>query len=110
MPFNKGLELERSQKLFLSGISGFEKTKAFIDTHKDKFILGGWISLFERMQYLRGTENLFMDTLIESPEYFKLMEIVEDFYNTYLDEAQIRSRRNNFRRRLGLTTLFTNLA
>lgn len=38
------------------------------------------------MQYLRGTENLFMDTLIESPEYFKLMEIVEDFYNTYLDE------------------------
>ena len=46
----------------------------------------GWISLFERMQYLRGTENLFMDTLIESPEYFKLMEIVEDFYNTYLDE------------------------
>ena len=65
---------------------GFEKTKAFIDTHKDKFILGGWISLFERMQYLRGTENLFMDTLIESPEYFKLMEIVEDFYNTYLDE------------------------
>lgn len=38
------------------------------------------------MQYLRGTESLFMDTLIESPEYFKLMEIVEDFYNTYLDE------------------------
>lgn len=84
--FNKVWNYESPKKLFLSGISGFEKTKAFIDTHKDKFILGGWISLFERMQYLRGTENLFMDTLIESPEYFKLMEIVEDFYNTYLDE------------------------
>lgn len=84
--FSKVWDYKNPKELFLSGIDGFEETRKFIDAHKDKFILGGWISLFERMQYLRGTENLFMDTLIESPEYFKLMDIVEDFYNTYVDE------------------------
>lgn len=71
--------------LFLSGLDGFEQTAAFISQHRDTFILGGWISLFERMQFLRGTENLFMDTVMETPEYYKLMEIVADYYDTYLD-------------------------
>lgn len=73
------------KELFLSGLDGFEQTAAFISQHRDKFILGGWISLFERMQFLRGTENLFMDTVMETSEYYKLMEIVADYYDTYLD-------------------------
>jgi uroporphyrinogen decarboxylase len=32
---------------------------------KDKFVIGGWISLFERMQFLRGTENLYCDIALE---------------------------------------------
>ncbi len=84
--FSKIKNYQTPKKLFLSGVDGFEETKRFIAEHSDRFILGGWISIFERMQFLRGTENLFMDTLIESPEYFKLIEIVEDFYHAYLDE------------------------
>ncbi|MDD2961938.1 MAG: uroporphyrinogen decarboxylase family protein [Muribaculaceae bacterium] len=73
------------KELLLSGKENLKETNKFISNHHDKFILGGWISIFERMQFLRGTENLFMDTLMEEPEYFKLLEVVEDYYMTYLD-------------------------
>lgn len=82
---NKVWKYTSPKELFLSGLPGFKETEKYIVSHRDKFILGGWISLFERMQFLRGTENLFMDTVMESPEYLKLMEIVADFYDTYLD-------------------------
>ena len=51
----------------------------------DKFVIGGWISLFERMQYLRGTENLYCDIALEEPELFQMIEIVMDFMRTYVD-------------------------
>ncbi len=35
---------------------------------------------FERMQYLRGTENLFLDLGEDSPELGKLTEMVHEFY------------------------------
>jgi len=69
----------------LSGESGLAETAEFIDNHSDKFILGGWINVFERMQFLRGTENLFIDLMMEEPEFFKLRDIVEDYYTAYLD-------------------------
>jgi uroporphyrinogen decarboxylase len=37
------------------------------------------------MQFLRGTENLLIDTFMESDEFYKLCEIVENYYTTYLD-------------------------
>jgi uroporphyrinogen decarboxylase len=49
-----------------------------------KFILGGWISIFEKMQFLRGTENLYCDLAEQSDEFFKLAEMVMDFYREYL--------------------------
>ncbi len=63
---------------------GFEETDAFIQAHSDRFILGGWINLFERMQFLRGTENLYMDIAEECDELLELREIVMDFYREYL--------------------------
>ena len=51
---------------------------------KGKFILGGWISVFERMQFLRGTENLYCDLAEQNDELLKLTGIVMDFYREYL--------------------------
>jgi hypothetical protein len=34
---------------------------------------------FERMQFLRGTENLFMDLAMESPEVFALRDMVAEY-------------------------------
>ncbi len=83
--FSKVWDYKNPKEILLSGKNNFSDTNKFIAEQKDKFILGGWIIIFERMQFLRGTENLLMDTFIESDEFFKLQEIVEDYYSTYLD-------------------------
>ena len=49
-----------------------------------KFVIGGWISLFERLQYLRGTENLYCDIAVEEEDMFKLIDIVMGFQREYL--------------------------
>jgi len=51
----------------------------------DKFIIGGWMSLFERMQYLRGTEDLYCDIALEEPEMFQMIDFVMDFMRAYTD-------------------------
>ena len=83
--FSKVWEYKSPKEILLSGKKGLGETQQFIEKHKDKFILGGWITIFERMQFLRGTENLLIDTFMESDEFYKLCEIVEDYYTTYLD-------------------------
>lgn len=50
-----------------------------------KFVTGGGISLFERMQYLRGTEELYCDIACEEEAFFTVAKIVFDFYKVYLD-------------------------
>lgn len=82
--FSKIDTYENPKNILLSGKEGFKETREFIKKNPDKFILGGWINMFERMQFLRGTENLFMDTMIEPDEFFKLRDTVEDYYTTYL--------------------------
>jgi len=39
---------------------------------------------FERMQFLRGSENLYLDLGYETPELMRLREMVHDFYLTEL--------------------------
>ncbi len=47
----------------------------------DKFMLGGACPRpFERMQFLRGTSNLFMDIVDQPPEFFELRKIVHEYY------------------------------
>jgi len=53
---------------------------------RGQFILGGWISLFERMQFLRGTEELFCDIAVKDGTVEKLAAIVMDFYRVYVDK------------------------
>jgi uroporphyrinogen decarboxylase len=83
--FLKVWDYKSPKDILLSGKNNIAEANKFIAQQKDKFILGGWIIIFERLQFLRGTENLLMDILIESDEFIKLCEIVEDYYTTYLD-------------------------
>jgi uroporphyrinogen decarboxylase len=47
----------------------------------DKFVMHMWcIDPFQRMQYLRGTENLFMDLAYGDIEVFKLRDMVHEFH------------------------------
>ncbi len=52
----------------------------------EKFIIGGWISLFERFQYLRGTEDLYCDIALEDEAMFKMFDMVMDFMEVYLSK------------------------
>lgn len=54
--------------------------------NQGKFILGGWISLFERMQYLRGTENLYCDIALDEEEMHQMISYVMDFERTYIEK------------------------
>ena len=51
-----------------------------------KFVIGGWISLFERMQYLRGTEDLYCDIALEEEEMFQMIELVMQYMRVYVDK------------------------
>ena len=46
------------------------------------FMMESWCDIqpFQRMQYLRGTENLFIDIATEQPELHRLGQMVHEFY------------------------------
>jgi len=47
----------------------------------DKFVLAGTtVRPFERMQFLRGTENLFIDLAYGTPEVYRLRDLVHEFF------------------------------
>jgi uroporphyrinogen decarboxylase len=47
----------------------------------DRFMLSECnVRIFERLQFLRGTQNLFYDIGYGRSEFFKLMEMVHDFF------------------------------
>ena len=60
-----------------------ESAKTFVDANSDRFLLAGWSGLFERMQYLRGIENLFCDIAYESDEFFRIRDIVFEYSMEY---------------------------
>lgn len=52
---------------------------------KGSFVIGGWISLFERMQYLRGTEDIYCDLGLEEEHLHDIIAYVMEFERAYLD-------------------------
>ena len=50
------------------------------------FIIGGWISIFERLQYLRGTENLYCDIALEEEDMDTLINHVMSYQRVYLQK------------------------
>ncbi len=51
---------------------------------KNQFIIGGVVNIFEKMQSLRGTENLFLDLALYKEEVKKLHEKIVNYYIEYL--------------------------
>ena len=51
----------------------------------DKFMLGGGANPFERMQWLRGTPNLYMDIIDQPLEFFKLKDIVHNYFTKLIE-------------------------
>lgn len=65
---------------------GWESTAASIAAQREKFILSGWNNPWERMQFLRGTENLFAD--LSDPdieEIYLLRDGVFAFYRAMVE-------------------------
>ncbi len=50
----------------------------------NRFILGGYIELFQRMQFIRGTENLLYDLAGEPEQAAILRDKVLNYFKTYL--------------------------
>lgn len=50
-----------------------------------QFIVGGQIEIFQRMQFLRGTENLFYDLGEENEDLLLLRDQVVEYFHHYLD-------------------------
>jgi len=50
-----------------------------------RFILGGYIEPFQRMQFIRGTENLLLDLAGEREAALLLRDKVVDYFKIYLD-------------------------
>lgn len=47
----------------------------------DKFVLAGACARpFELMQFMRGTENLFIDLALEEPKVYELRDMLHDFF------------------------------
>lgn len=65
---------------------GWEQTAADIAVHRDKFIFGGWHASFERMQFLRGSEQLFADLADEDcTEVYTLRDRVFDHHRALIE-------------------------
>jgi uroporphyrinogen decarboxylase len=68
----------------------WEKHNALIDQkiedgrQKNRFILGGYIEIFQRMQFIRGTENLLYDLGGEPESAAVLRDKVLEYFKQYL--------------------------
>jgi len=61
-----------------------KRNKDFIDdlcSRSNEFILSSITARpFERIQFLRGTENLYMDIGYDRPEFYRLLKLVHEYY------------------------------
>ncbi|MDK2934815.1 MAG: hypothetical protein PWP27_2625, partial [Clostridiales bacterium] len=51
---------------------------------KGKFILGGDVEIFQRMQFVRGTENLFCDLAEGTKDVFIFRDKITEYFKEYL--------------------------
>jgi len=51
----------------------------FVKENSNKFLISGWCGIFERMQFLRGVENLYCDIALETDEFFAVRDIAMEY-------------------------------
>jgi len=66
--------------------AGWENIDKQIKNAEDKFIICSQINPFERMQFIRGTENLFMDLAYGSKEVYLLRDIVWEYFDKMINK------------------------
>ena len=66
---------------------GWEAVAGARRANPDKFIGGGGLNLFERMQWLRGLEELMMDIAQDSPNVYRLRDMVLDYNLRWIRRA-----------------------
>ena len=64
--------------------NGWENIDREIENVKDKFIICSQFNPFERMQFIRGTDNLFIDLVYREKEIYLLRDIVLDYFDKML--------------------------
>lgn len=56
-------------------------------THSDKFLMAGCCPRpFERLQFIRGTENLYIDLMMKPKKMYEFIEKMHDFYCRLLEK------------------------
>lgn len=53
---------------------------------EQKFVIGGWVSVFERLQFLRGTQELYCDIAMEEDELFQMIGYTMQFLRVYVEK------------------------
>ncbi len=62
-----------------------EQVNAFC-RETDRFVLSPWMSAtFERLQFMRKSENVFLDLAARPPELFALMDRMQSFYRDWFE-------------------------
>lgn len=51
---------------------------------KNQFVLGGYVEVFQRMQFIRGTENLYYDLGDKEEELFIFRDKITEYFIEYL--------------------------
>ncbi|ORC35090.1 hypothetical protein B4O97_10150 [Marispirochaeta aestuarii] len=59
--------------------------KIRISRNNRRFVVGGKVEPFQRMQFVRGTENLFMDIGMKEQELFVFRDKISEYFDFYLD-------------------------
>lgn len=74
-----GLSEYRAPWELLEGLDAQAVARACAAT--DRFVLAGsQVRPFERMQFLRGTENLLVDLALDDPRAYELRDLLHEFY------------------------------
>ncbi len=64
-----------------------EVNKKIKSEYKDKFTLAGYVPRpFEQLQFIRGTENLYMDLCYRPKKFFDFIKIMHSFYCDLLEK------------------------
>jgi len=58
--------------------------------NKNQFLIGGEVHLFEKIQSLRGTENLFYDLALHLKEVRILIDKLVEYYTEYLENYWLK--------------------
>lgn len=64
--------------------NGLVEQKIVEGRQKNRFILGGYVEIFQRMQFIRGTENLLYDLAGDPESAIILRDKVTDYFKQYL--------------------------